>query len=145
MRYKRYLKVSIQAFGAQELRGATSDVVRRNRKSAMQYGGRQTGSTYNSAPRWNRNVISKARSRYSKLMNSETPYLISSDATGSRKLQMMAGKPEILISRFRDEIETRSQRLHPGFQGSETQWPQGEYCRCNRNSEIQDGGLRNRK
>ena len=41
---------------------------------------------------------------------------------------MVATKPEVLIYRLSDEIETRSQRLDPGFQGSGTHWSQCGYC-----------------
>ena len=46
--------------------------------------------------------------------------MISSDVTGSRKFKTAAGKLEILIYRLLDELETRSQRLDPGFRGSIT-------------------------
>ena len=52
------------------------------------------------------NVISKARSRVSELRNSVEPMRILPDVTGSQKFNMAATKPEVLISRLPDEIET---------------------------------------
>jgi len=44
------------------------------------------------------------------------------DQTGSAKSDMAAFKPEIPISKFVDNIETKVQRLYTCFRGPATQW-----------------------
>ena len=66
--------------------------------------------------------------------------LMMLDVTGSRKFKMAAGKPEILIVWLLDEMETRYQRLDPGFGARVLRCAISDIVRCNRESEIQDGG-----
>jgi len=51
-----------------------------------------------------------------------------SDVTEIRKFKMAAAKPEVLKYFLPDEMKTKSQRLDPGFMGSETQLHHSGYC-----------------
>jgi len=95
-------------FGTREHIGVSKDTARCNRKSEMKMA---AGKPKISAPRWDRNVISTARSRVSELRNSVAPLRILSDVTGSQKLNMAAAKLEVLISQLQDELETWSKWL----------------------------------
>ena len=85
-------------------------------------------------------MISKARSRVSELRNSAAPLRILPDVTGSRKFKMAAAKPEVLIFRLPDDVETRFQRLDPVVEAQEVIGAITDIFLCNRKSEIEDGG-----
>ena len=80
------------------------------------------------ASKTDRNEITTAARTFSGFRNNVVISRMILDVAGSWKFKMAAGKPEILISRLSDEIETRSQRLDPGIRGSGTQWRHRGYC-----------------
>src|SRR5664279_4735059 len=87
-------------FGVQELNGDNPNTTRCNRKSEIQDGGRQTGSTYISASIADSNETPTATPMFSGARNSMVITPILPDVTGSRKFKMAAVKPEVLISQL---------------------------------------------
>ena len=93
-----------------------------NRKSQIKYGGRKTGSTYISAPRWDRKEIPNATPT---LLGSSFSMELSSTLwgqTGSQKSNNAAAKPEVLISQVLAKVDTKFQMLHPHCMGPASQW-----------------------
>ena len=98
-----------------------------NRKWKIQDGGLQTGSTYISACRHD---IKEIQNGIPTLSTSCYPMRLKRifyNQTGSGKSKMAASKPEILLSRLVDEIETKSQRLNLHFRGQAIQRKKGEH------------------
>src|SRR5664279_960352 len=89
-------------FGVQELNDDNPNTTRCNRKSEIQDGGRQTGCTYYSACRIDRNAISTTIPTFSGSSNSLALLRILPDICGSRKSKMAADKPEVLITQLVD-------------------------------------------
>jgi hypothetical protein len=106
-----------QVFEVQQSNCDIPDIMRCNRKSIIEDGGRQTGNTYISASRQDSNPISTATPRLLECINPIAIFRILCDATGSHKSKMAAAKPEVRISLLSDKIATRFQRLPPGFRG----------------------------
>ena len=65
---------------------------------------------------------------------------ILSDVTGSRNSKMAAAKPEVHISQLLDKTAMPFQRLPPIVGAQEVIGAILNTARCNRKSEIQDGG-----
>jgi hypothetical protein len=81
----------------------------------MQYGGRQTGSSFISGSTTDRNTVPTAKPiilRSGNLLNSSP---ITYDIILSLKYNMAAAKPEVVLSRVLQQIETQFQRLNPLF------------------------------
>ena len=53
---------------------------------------------------------------------------------------MAAAKPEVLIFRLPNDVETRFQRLEPVVASQEVSGAIADIFRCKRKSEIEDGG-----
>src|SRR5664279_4560603 len=77
-------------FGVQELNGDNPNTTRCNRKSEIQDGGRQTGSTYISASIADSNEIPTATPMFSGSRNSMVITRLPPYVTGSRKFKMVA-------------------------------------------------------
>ena len=107
-------------FGVQLLNGIVVNTVGSNRKSEIKHGGRQTGSTFISAPRYGRNEIPNATPRLLGSSFSMELWSVLWVQTGSQKSNMAAAKPEVLISHVLQQIDTRFQRLYSGFRGRPT-------------------------
>src|SRR5664279_4563837 len=129
MRSKRNSKGYHHIFRVQYFNGTIGNIAGCNRKSEIQYGGRQTGSTHISAYRLDRNEIPTGTPIFSGSSISMELLGISPDVTGSQKFNMAAAKPEVLISQLLDEIETKFQRLPPYFPGPVFQLNYWEYRR----------------
>src|SRR5664279_4110095 len=85
-------------FGVQELNGDNPNTTRCNRKSEIQDGGRQTGSTFISASIPDTNEIPTATPMFSGSRNSMVITRILPEVTGSQKSNMAAAKPEVIIT-----------------------------------------------
>src|SRR5208282_292058 len=127
-------------FGVQQLSGSIANCVPLLRKSDFKDGGHQTGSTYISASRLDSNAVPTANPPFSGSSNSAALLRILPDATGSRILKMAATKPEVVISQPLDKIATPFQRLTPIFWVPEFNGAIANIARCNRKSDIKNGG-----
>src|SRR5664279_1367689 len=97
------------------------DYIPHNRKPDNQDGCLQTGSTYNSACILERNAMLTATLTFSGSSNSMGLLQILSDIIGSRKSNMAAVKPEVVITQCTKEIGRRFRRLRLGFAGRRDQ------------------------
>ena len=93
-----------------------------NRKWKIQDGGLLTGSTYISACRDDIKEIPEVKRMFLGSNSSIELRRILCNQTGSGKSKMAASKPEVLISRLIDEIETRSQRPKLHFRNQAIEW-----------------------
>ena len=90
--------------------------------SEIQYGGRQTGSTYISGSTLDSSKIPKATPMF--------PWIIGATACTSMsyvfplyvEFNMAAGEPEVVITNVVLWLEMPFQKLLPCFQGSTTRW-----------------------
>jgi hypothetical protein len=73
-----------QVFEVQQSNCDIPYIVRCNRKSVIEDGGRQTGSTYISGSRQDSNAISTVTPRFSEFRNQIVIFLILCDASGSQ-------------------------------------------------------------
>src|SRR5664279_1662214 len=94
----KFQRLLLPIFEVPQLRGTNEDTVGCNRKLEIQDGGRQTGSTYISAGRQDRNEIPTATPPFSRSRSSAELMRILWDATGSWKSKMAAAKPEVPTS-----------------------------------------------
>src|SRR5664279_238735 len=104
-------------FGVQELNGDNPNTIRCNRKSEIQDGGRQTGSTFISASIPDSNEIPTATPMFSGSRNSMVITRLPPYVTGSRKFKMVAVKLEVLLYQLLYQIATKFQRLLLCFRG----------------------------
>ena len=89
-------RLAVQLFN-----GACANTVGPNRKSEIQYGGCQTGSTRISAPRGDRNEIPTATPTFSESSFSMEPLSTLWDVTGSQKSKMAAATGQVSAAESR--------------------------------------------
>ena len=86
-----------------------------------QYGGRETGSSYNFGPVADRNVISSVTTMFSKVVVTMQYRLSRNFIKIYVKYNMAAVKPEVVITLVQKQIEMWFQVLVLCFQGSPSQ------------------------
>ena len=83
----------------------------------IQDGDRQTGSSYISGLKRDRNEIPTATPRFPGSAVSKDVSPTPTDIDRHRKFKMAAAKPEVVVTPVLQQIETKFQRLHLGFRG----------------------------
>ena len=89
--------------------------------SQIQYGGRQTGSTYISGSTLDISEIPKATPMFPRAIGAMRCFSMSYMFPVYVEFNMAAAKPEIVITMRRYEIEMLFRRLDVGFRGRQSQ------------------------
>jgi hypothetical protein len=112
----------LDVFGVRELKTAIRKAPYRNRRSEIQDGGHQTGSTCISASVQDSKEIPEANPMFSGLEYSMAILRKLNLKSGSENLKMAAAKPEVPVTQLLCKIAKKFQRLFAYFWGRESQW-----------------------